>query len=183
VVILYVYTIQQRNAAEDNYRAYFDAAAKCQSQISSVAENESLAQRYTVVLEELRMEAIKQTQRPESQTGNELNSILESSFLAPQADMGPSQSLGPDGSNQDAMQPPVGIFSDPAIFGDGQNATTPSSLMAELTSWGEFDSLVSLPIASLSLLIGPALGHSRNWRARFYIYGRSEPVLGRWHEG
>ena len=52
VVVLYVYTIQQRNAAQDKYREYFDAAARCQRQISSMAENESLAQRYTVVLEE-----------------------------------------------------------------------------------------------------------------------------------
>jgi hypothetical protein len=52
VVVLYVYTIQQRNAAQDKYRKYFDAAARCQRQISSMAENESLAQRYTVVLEE-----------------------------------------------------------------------------------------------------------------------------------
>lgn len=52
MVVLYVYTIQQRNATEDNFREYFDAAERCQGQISSMAENESLAQRYTVVLEE-----------------------------------------------------------------------------------------------------------------------------------
>jgi galactonate dehydratase len=44
--------IQQRNEAEETYRPYFNAAARCQTQISSMAENESLAQRYTVVLEE-----------------------------------------------------------------------------------------------------------------------------------
>jgi hypothetical protein len=44
--------IQQRNEAEGRYRPYFDAATRCQTQISSMAENESLAQRYTVVLEE-----------------------------------------------------------------------------------------------------------------------------------
>jgi hypothetical protein len=33
--------------------------------------------------------------------------------------------------------------SEPTMFGDDQHTATPSSLMAELTSWGEFDSLVT----------------------------------------
>lgn len=33
--------------------------------------------------------------------------------------------------------------SDSTMFGEDQHTATPSSLMAELTSWGEFDSLVT----------------------------------------
>jgi hypothetical protein len=44
--------IQQRKEAEETWRPYFEAATRCQTQISSMAENESLAQRYTIVLEE-----------------------------------------------------------------------------------------------------------------------------------
>ena len=61
----------------------------------------------------------------------------------------------PDGSNQDGVQPVVGSMfsaSDSTMFGDGQHSTTPSSLMAELTSWGEFDSLVTAGIGGLDYM-------------------------------
>ncbi|KAN0096685.1 Fungal specific transcription factor domain containing protein [Hyaloscypha variabilis] len=163
VVVLYVYTIQQRTAPEERYRPYFDAATRCQKQISAMAENESLAQRYTVVLEELRLEAIKQTQNPAHQLGNELNSAVQSNFSAPQAVMQPSQ-IAPGGINGTTMQSPVNMFSasDATMqLGDGPNSTTPSSLMAELTSWGEFDSLVTAGIGGLDYMF---LGDSsRSW--------------------
>ena len=112
-----------------------------------MAENESLAQRYSVVLEELRFEAVKQTQQQvESQNGN---SDMASTL---QRDSTVIQASTYSGQMNSANQPPLpgsavagDLFpdiSDGTMFGGAQNATTPSSLMADLTSWGEFDSLV-----------------------------------------
>lgn len=52
---------------------------------------------------------------------------------------------GMNGDDQDPTQASVDMFSvaDSEAFNNGPNSMTPSSLIAELTSWGEFDSLVS----------------------------------------
>jgi hypothetical protein len=143
MVVLYVYTIQQRNAAEEKYWKYFDAAARCQSQISSLAEKNSLAERYSVVLEELRLEAVKQVQhRPESRNWNP-DLRVQSGLTAPEAVMHEPQPGIIDASGPNGVQELGEMFStsDATIF-EGQSGTTPSSLMAELTGWGDFDSLV-----------------------------------------
>jgi hypothetical protein len=55
-----VYTIQRHVDSDAAWRSYFQAAKKCQGQITSYArEKDSFAQRYSIVLEELRTEAIK----------------------------------------------------------------------------------------------------------------------------
>ncbi|TVY36562.1 D-galactonate dehydratase [Lachnellula occidentalis] len=157
VVVLYVYAIQQRHTPQDKYQSYIDAAKKCQTQISSLAENESLAQRYSVVLEELRLEAVKQTQQQvESQNANsDMASMLQRNSAVFQASTYSGQMSG-------ANQPPLpgsavagDLFpdiSDGTMFGGAQNVTTPSSLMADLTSWGEFDSLVTAGVGGLDFL-------------------------------
>jgi len=142
-----VYAIQQRHAPQEQYQTYIDAAEKCQVQISSMAENESLAQRYSVVLEELRLEAVKQTQRqPESRNGNlEIASTLQRNSTIPQASTYPGQAIPMNEPQLPGSSLTGAMFSnnsDGTMFGDSQYATTPSSLMADLTSWGEFDSLV-----------------------------------------
>lgn len=142
MVVLYVYSIQQRHAPEDTYKTYFDAAARCQSQISSLAEKDSLAERYTVVLEELRLEALKQTQRPAGVPNPSLGLRLPT-FSAPEAVMHEASSNVSNLVDQSGAQLPADMFSnsDATMF-EAQTGTTPSSMMAELTSWGEFDSLV-----------------------------------------
>ncbi|TVY51141.1 Activator of stress genes 1 [Lachnellula cervina] len=157
VVVLYVYAIQQRHTPQDKYQSYIDAAKKCQTQISSMAENESLAQRYSVVLEELRLEAVKQTQQHlESQNANsDMTSTLQRDTRVFQASTYSGQMNG-------ANQPPLpgsavtgDLFpdiSDGTMFGGAQNVTTPSSLMADLTSWGEFDSLVTAGVGGLDFM-------------------------------
>ncbi|TVY83627.1 Activator of stress genes 1-like protein [Lachnellula suecica] len=146
VVVLYVHTIQQRHVPRDTCRIFFDAAQKCQIQISSMGNSGSLAQRYSVVLEELRLEAVKQTQRqPEFHPPNlDVSNVNINSGNAPT----PVQAgqIHETGQLQSQVSIPD-IFSNNLegnMFGDALNATTPSSLMADLTSWGEFESLVNL---------------------------------------
>lgn len=60
--MLYVYTIQRRSDPQSTWKSYFTAASRCQQQIHALrGQKDSLAQRYSIVLEELRIEASKQT--------------------------------------------------------------------------------------------------------------------------
>ena len=60
-IVLYLYSIQQRKGTPEVYSQYLSAAIKCQSQISDIAEEGSLLERYRHLLEELRIEAVRQT--------------------------------------------------------------------------------------------------------------------------
>lgn len=57
--MLYVYTIQQRQAPPGSYISFFTAGTQCQAQISRHAREGSLLQRYGMVLEELRIEVLR----------------------------------------------------------------------------------------------------------------------------
>ncbi|RAL59819.1 hypothetical protein DID88_000448 [Monilinia fructigena] len=118
VVVLYVYTIQTPLSAPRRIQQLFEAAARCHSQISSRAKNESLAQRYSVVLEELRLEAITNRQEQRKHYG-------------PQTTQTPGSIDGADGEYLES---------------------SPSVTMDPLTSWGEFDSLVTGGVAGLDFL-------------------------------
>lgn len=146
MVVLYVYCIQQRFCLPETYRTYFDAAVKCQNQIYHVATKESLHQRYYVVLEELRCEAIKQAQnRSRSAATGTLRSQHAVQNMVPPAtheqhlvtgETGFDHPLDTGRSNGNGND--CRILSDGSVFG-----ASPNSLMAEMTSWGEFASLVS----------------------------------------
>jgi hypothetical protein len=62
-IVLYLFVITKRAASLEVYREYLSAATRCQSQISAMAEKGSLPERYCLVLEELRNEALRQTER------------------------------------------------------------------------------------------------------------------------
>ncbi|KAL2824335.1 hypothetical protein BJY01DRAFT_256479 [Aspergillus pseudoustus] len=59
--MLYIYVIQNRAYPAEVYSSYFSAATRCQSHLSAIAEKGSLSERYCLVLEELRVEATRQT--------------------------------------------------------------------------------------------------------------------------
>ena len=143
-----------------------------------IAENESLAQRYSVVLEELRLEALKQIQQYpvyQQHKGPHEDLILQPGTFPQQN----SVQMSPD---QNGYSHAGDVFSDGNIFGEDPNATTPNSLMAELTSWGEFDSLVSpLIMRKIELQLIPNQGDSRNRRVGFYVHGRSKPESVDWN--
>ncbi|KAJ0418544.1 fungal-specific transcription factor domain-containing protein [Aspergillus carlsbadensis] len=60
-IMLYIYVIQNRAYPAEVYSTYFSAATRCQSHLSAIAEKGSLSERYCLVLEELRVEATRQT--------------------------------------------------------------------------------------------------------------------------
>ena len=145
-MVLYVYCIQQRFSPPEHTQKYFDAAVKCQDHISGVASKESLHQRYYIVLEELRQEAMKHMQQ-RSRTipleGSRLQDISSGSALANEQLQSSIQEDSTFDSELGRME--FDYPNDNQLLSDGTVVgASPSSLMAEMTSWGEFDSLVSL---------------------------------------
>ncbi|KAH8805499.1 hypothetical protein F5884DRAFT_823181 [Xylogone sp. PMI_703] len=61
-VVLYVYTILLGSTTTDMAQTYLDAAIRYQGQLSRITAGGSLLARYWLVLEELRLEALKRTQ-------------------------------------------------------------------------------------------------------------------------
>lgn len=113
-----------------------------------MAEKESLAQRYSVVLEELRLEAMKQTRGfHESQAAN-----FSTTYMAGSQNLHHVQ----DGTaNKAPMLDTAGLgFGIPneTSGSDGPSGATPSSLMAELTDWSSFNSLVTAGMGNLDFL-------------------------------
>jgi hypothetical protein len=150
VVVLYIARIQQQHTLEQGEcKGYFNAGQKCQAQLATISETDCLSKRYCLVLEELRLEAARQTGKiatsPSMNIGNSTDSSLQN---------GP----GPAGLLSGSMPQSDGFG---AQFYCGNIPTTPdsaifntsfmgsSSLMADLTSWGQFDSLVTAGIGML----------------------------------
>lgn len=67
-VVLYIFVIQKRSSSTEVCEEYLSAASQCQSQISSIAEKGSLPERYLLLLEELRVEAMRHNQRTRGPT-------------------------------------------------------------------------------------------------------------------
>ncbi|ORY67569.1 fungal-specific transcription factor domain-containing protein [Pseudomassariella vexata] len=133
VIILYVYTIQQRNSPPETYSRYLSAASRCQAQIANVAKNESLTQRYCVVLEELRLEALRQTKRVQlpAMTGPQdvaSRTIMPGSSHLPSVKM---QNTSNDATMSDFSGMGLGDFTD----------------------WGHFASMVSSGLGNLDDLL------------------------------
>lgn len=107
-----------------------------------MAEKESLAQRYSVVLEELRLEAVKQTRGYHEPQ----NASFSATYIAGSQDMN-HYPAGTNANKTPMLDTSALDFSmaNETSGSDGPNGATPSSLMAELTDWSSFNSLVSTP--------------------------------------
>jgi hypothetical protein len=164
-VVLYVYVIQGRQSPPDKYLQIYQTAIKCQSQISSSAIPGSLAERYGLILQELRNELLRHNsyllslepqalQAQAAEIGSGLRGPGGRSILAGQQEGGARPEALPDdleignidSGNVETLRP---------IFAEGVAEFTemsPSSSIAELLGWGQFDSLVSSNQASAKLL-------------------------------
>ncbi|KAL5044124.1 hypothetical protein BDW71DRAFT_209534 [Aspergillus fruticulosus] len=69
-IMLYIHVIQSRALPVHVYSTYLSAATRCQSHLSAIAEKGSLSERYYLVLEELRVEAMRQTGQPSDTAGD-----------------------------------------------------------------------------------------------------------------
>lgn len=136
-MILYVYTIQQSNNSQETYQRYFMAAQRCQNQLSSIAEDVSLTARYCLILEELRAEAMRQTEHSTAlQQHVSMQSTQPLDMVASGTDM--------DGVLIDQVAEPIQGLMELANGGElGPFEASPDDEVADMTGWGQFDSMVS----------------------------------------
>ncbi|PSN67612.1 hypothetical protein BS50DRAFT_492417 [Corynespora cassiicola Philippines] len=162
VVVLYIYRIQSHLVTPGQCEGYFAAGQKCQAQLSSISEEDCLANRYCLVLEELRLEGIRQTKHHHARNNiiASPSTALTGSSDVPGIGNEPGLTLPAATPQSDGSG--AGGFTGGSFYG-GRNNVPPtpesavfdtsylptSSLMADLTSWGQFDSLVTAGIGIL----------------------------------
>jgi hypothetical protein len=175
VVVLYIYRIQQHLVEPGKCEGYFTAGQRCQAQLSSLSDTDCLSKRYCLVLEELRLEAARQTNRhaaplppvtmPAGSRGGSASVSVSVSVSEGLSGLSPSMSLAPGSTPQTEHTPGSGAstnaFSSASAFYGGTIPPTPestvfssswlgnNSFMEDFTSWGQFDSLVTAGIGVL----------------------------------
>ncbi|KUI69372.1 hypothetical protein VM1G_05436 [Cytospora mali] len=145
VVVLYVYTIQQTVSRTQGHQNYLLSAIRCQTQLSKIAEEGSLAERYCLVLEELRKEAVHRSENLQANI-----SAAASIEKQPQQ----SEPIHQERSVLDAgtaMQHDFNAEQIPDAAGFG---TTPGSSVYEISGWGAFDSIATSGFGNLDNLLG-----------------------------
>ncbi|KAF1963861.1 hypothetical protein CC80DRAFT_396787 [Byssothecium circinans] len=157
VVVLYVYRIQQHIVDPGKCEGYFSAGQRCQAVLEGISETDCLSKRYCVVLEELRLEAARRTTTTTSTDPAESATMTSPSHAAlttsshilaipplssPQRDPSPASFSNLNAPYYGPAVAPSLPTPESALF--NQNfAMSPNSIMADLTSWGQFDSLVT----------------------------------------
>ncbi|QGI69985.1 hypothetical protein CEK26_002318 [Fusarium fujikuroi] len=76
-MVLYIYVIQKWASPPETYSEYFTAAVRCQSHMSTMVEKGSLSERYCFLLEELRVEALRQQHIPLPKMASAVSKRLE----------------------------------------------------------------------------------------------------------
>lgn len=146
VVVLYVYTIQmQTYSSAQSHQKYLSVAVKCQTQLSAIAEEGSLTQRYCLVLEELRKEAVKGSEIPPMDfcTGasNE-NTSLQRELIQQEIIAEDNSAAMQHDTQEEDMTDATGL------------RTTLGSSVYDISGWGAFDSMVTSGFGNMEDLLG-----------------------------
>ncbi|KAF1838424.1 hypothetical protein BDW02DRAFT_414425 [Decorospora gaudefroyi] len=147
VVVLYIYRIQQglgvSLGVEGERDDYFDKGVKCQKQLESVSQEDCLARRYCLVLEELRVEAVRQSGKLTSAEGP----VMDGG--ARQADARAPVLLPLPTPQTDTAASPAALTGSSLYVPPTPDSAscysaflTDSNPMSDLT-WGRFESLVT----------------------------------------
>lgn len=143
--MLYIYVIQKRASPPETYSSYFEAAARCQSRISGMAEKGSLSERYCLVLEELRIEALRQSKRL-----NQTMATLDGTEYSTHGDFSMATSSLPMDSTIDIANNYEELLGDAAAMGFNN---VPGSTVSDSSDWGHFASMVSSGLGNLDLFL------------------------------
>ena len=165
VVVLYIFSIQQRTEGQDSWIEYLQTGEKCQNHLAHIATEHSLVQRYIIVLEELRLEATVpsplrdgdqgQKEAMRDQQMERTNPSVRTGRVAvprdPTREMGliPSTDEVSGAATDSLNYVPEQFHASEESGATAWNSSlyepveTPSSVLANLTSWAGFDSLVS----------------------------------------
>jgi hypothetical protein len=161
VVVLYIYRIQQHIVEPGKCEGWFNAGQRCQAQLSTLSDTDCLSKRYCLVLEELRLEANRRTDR-----------VLQPLPPATHASSSASPRVEVDGlaRAQGDVSSSDNAFSSAFFGGTDTVPPTPESsafstswlgnntFMEDFTSWGQFDSLVTAGIGVLDGVVGQGDG-------------------------
>ncbi|KAF4874259.1 putative transcriptional regulatory protein [Colletotrichum siamense] len=166
VVILYVYAIQQRAEAPEKYALCFQLASKCHSLYERNSAKGTLTQRYGVVLQELRLEVLRNN-----------NYLASTSPIQAGGDYVPSEMMTARNSSMATENENVRVRSqfddlhtrsnaatsqienpteDQLVNGNAGPVTSIDALNTgffQISDWGQFDSLVTGGIGSLDAFV------------------------------
>lgn len=182
-MVLYVHTIQSSSPNEALQERYFTSGEQAQHDLATCGSKSSFAQRYVVILEELRKEAQAALQRRRNGEKNSgpsrgsiggvrpLSTIAAKHIKSKGTEESETTCLEPYGDREtahpqiDTMQLSPGAIATSQLqlpeTGDVwiENLLgdgSPDSYVAELTGWGEFDCLASTGLGDFSNLFPPA---------------------------
>ncbi|KAI1420474.1 transcriptional regulatory protein GAL4 [Xylaria sp. FL1777] len=146
--MLYIYVIHKRKSPPDVYSSCFSAASRCQSHLSAIAEKGSLSERYCLVLEELRVEVLRQTRRAYQPTSSPHHS--------------PPDNL--QATSIPLEQSPYSVASFPGLPVETPIDFNgmPSSAFSDYSGWGQFASMVSSGMGNLDMFLADTMGIHRD---------------------
>jgi hypothetical protein len=139
--VLYLYTIQQQQSPLEQHLPHFEAAMRCQNQISSQADAESLAERYGIVLEELRLEAVKRIHWKRHDPKISTSVSDQRTHVDIFEERGGTSDILVQTIERSNQQDSGNLYSGNQIS-SVDNVTAPNSQMVEMTGWDQFDSMV-----------------------------------------
>ncbi|KAF2650438.1 transcriptional regulatory protein GAL4 [Lophiostoma macrostomum CBS 122681] len=142
-IVLYLFVITKRASSAEVYREYLSAATRCQFQISAMAEKGSLPERYCLVLEELRNEALRQTERAHSSTMH-----LERMDDGSQEHGFQTASMAMD-ANSHSTENLMDFMEDATV----DLNDIPDSVNSDYAGWDQFASMVSSGLGNLDAFI------------------------------
>lgn len=141
-MVLYIYVIQNWDASPDMYGGYLAAATRCQSHMSSIAQKGSLLERYCLVLEELRVEALRQVKRLRPELGLGGGGGMEGGMAGAAGFQG---MLMPVDTSPSDVTNYTELMGEAALNFNGM----PVSAMGDFSGWGQFASMVSSGLGNL----------------------------------
>ncbi|CAG8925817.1 unnamed protein product [Penicillium salamii] len=151
IVILYVYVIQSRSSPAKGLLQYLQTGEEAQSELAKCGAQASFPQRYVVVLEELRKEAMRLMEQSSARTENG-DSVQEYHGEAgkPDTETAFSHPAVHDPTHTDTFNNELGDPSSAGWITNFAQDHSPASYLADMTGWGEFDSLVLTGLGELS---------------------------------
>lgn len=139
--MLYIFVIQESASSPGVYSDYLTAAMQCQSHLSAIAEKGSLSERYSLVLEELRLEALSQVRSMSSyanQLGDKNVQEREMALASMAIHDHPSADVN------------CGDFTGQSMM--DFNGSIPGLSLSDYSDWGHFNSMVSSGLGNMDSL-------------------------------
>jgi hypothetical protein len=143
--VLYVYVIQHRSTPAQYLSQYLQMGEEAQKDLAQCGTLASFPQRYVVVLEELRKEALRLTS-----SSSTLTAVGEVSNAC--GDIAHADHFGSGSVSAAQASENTANYEQPASPGWIPNFVqdpSPASYLADMTGWSEFDSLVLTGLGEL----------------------------------